>query len=86
MNPTKSLNAKEEISLQVMISFQVRTKRSRKRKNRHSLNNREQVPKIQELAHKRKVAVEVVLRVNYQIREAVEMAQPKKIKYRKNLT
>jgi hypothetical protein len=52
------------------------------------LSNRGQVPKILGPAHKRKAAAAVVLPANYQIREAVEMAQLKKmqIKYRKNLT
>jgi hypothetical protein len=52
------------------------------------LSNRGQVPKILGPAHKRKAAAAVVLLANYQIREAVEMAQLKKmqIKYRKNLT
>jgi hypothetical protein len=52
------------------------------------LSNKGQVPKTQELAHKRKAAAAVVLPANYQIREVVVMAQLKRtqIKYRKNLT
>jgi hypothetical protein len=52
------------------------------------LSNKGQVQKTQELAHKRKAAAAVVLLVNYQIREAVEMARLKRtqIKYQKNLT
>jgi hypothetical protein len=85
---TKFSNAREVISLQVTTSCLARTKKSKRRKSRHSLSNKGQVLKIQELAHKRKVAAEVVLPVNYQIREAVAMAQLKRtqIKYRKNLT
>jgi hypothetical protein len=71
-----------------MINCQARIKKNRRRKNRHSLSNKGQVPKILELAHKRKAAAVVVLLANYQIKEAVEMAQLKRmqIKYRKNLT
>jgi hypothetical protein len=85
---TRFSNAKEAILLQGTINCQAKTKKSRKRKNRHSLSNKGQVLKIQGLAHKRKVAAEVVLPVNYQIREAVGMARLKRtqIKYRKNLT
>ena len=79
---------REAILLQVMTNCPARTKKNRKRKNRHSLSNKGQVPKTQELAHKRKAAAAVVLPVNYQIREAVEMARLKRtqIKYQKNLT
>ena len=85
---TKFSNARVEILHQGMTSCQAKTKKSRRRKNRHSLSNKGQVPKILGLAHKRKAAVAVVLPANYQIREAVAMARQKRtqIKYRKSLT
>jgi len=85
---TKFSNARVEILHQGTTSCPAKTKKSKRRKNRHSLSNKGQVPKILGLAHKRKAAAAVVLPANYQIREAVEMAPLKRtqIKYRKNLT
>jgi hypothetical protein len=81
-------NAREAISLQGTTNCQARTKKSKRRRSRHSLSNRGLVPKILGLALKRKAAAAVVLPANYQIREAVAMARLKRtqIKYRKNLT
>jgi len=85
---TRFSNAKEEISLQGTTNCLAKTKKNRRRRNRHSLSNRGQVPKILGPAHKRKAAAAVVLPANYQIREVVAMARLKRtqIKYRKNLT
>ena len=85
---TRFSNAKEEISLQGTTNCLAKTKKNRRRRNRHSLSNRGPVPKILGLAHKRKAVAAVVLRANYQIKEAVAMARLKRtqIKYRKNLT